>query len=42
MQMLFTGFVAALAIGLGLAFGLGGKEAASRAIDKVSRDMSSK
>ena len=42
MQILFTGFVAALAIGLGLAFGLGGKEAASRAIDKVSRDMSSK
>lgn len=42
MQILFTGFVAALAIALGLAFGLGGKEAASRAIGKISEDMSSK
>lgn len=42
MQILFTGFVAALAIALGLAFGLGGKEAASRAVDKFSHDMSSK
>ena len=42
MQILFTGFVAALAIGLGLAFGLGGKDAASRAIGKISDDMSSK
>jgi len=40
MQIMFTGFVAALAIALGLAFGLGGKDAASRAIDKVSRDVS--
>jgi len=40
MQILFTGFIAALAIALGLAFGLGGKEAASRAIEKVSGDMS--
>ena len=38
MQILFTGFVAALAIALGLAFGLGGKDAASRAIDKISDD----
>lgn len=42
MQILFTGFVAALAIALGLSFGLGGKEAASRAVDKFSHDMSSK
>jgi small-conductance mechanosensitive channel len=42
MQILFTGFVAALAIALGLAFGLGGKDAASRAIGKISEDMSSR
>jgi len=42
MQILFTGFIAALAIALGLSFGLGGKEAASRAIENISRDMSSK
>lgn len=42
MQILFTGFIAALAIALGLAFGLGGKDAASRAIDKISNDMSHK
>lgn len=42
MQILFTGFIAALAIALGLSFGLGGKEAASRAIDKISADMSIK
>jgi small-conductance mechanosensitive channel len=42
MQILFTGFVAALAIGLGLSFGLGGKEAASRTIDRFSDHMSIK
>jgi len=42
MQILFTGFIAALAIALGLAFGLGGKEAAARAIDSLARDMSNK
>ncbi len=41
MQVLFTGLIAMLAIAGGLAFGLGGKEAAARAINKVSNDMSS-
>lgn len=36
MQVLFTGLVAMLAIAGGLAFGLGGKEAASRVIDHLS------
>lgn len=40
MQILFTGLVAALAIAGGLAFGLGGKEAASRTIEKMSNEMS--
>jgi small-conductance mechanosensitive channel len=42
MQTIFIGFIAALAIALGLSFGLGGKEAASRAIEKISGDMSIK
>ena len=42
MQILFTGLIAALAIAMGLAFGLGGKEAAGRAIDRISNDMSSR
>lgn len=42
MQILFTGFVAALSIALGLAFGLGGRDAASRAIENISKDMSSR
>ncbi len=42
MQIIFTGLIAMLAIAGGLAFGLGGKEAASRTIDKVSKDFSSK
>jgi len=40
MQILFTGLVAALAIAFGLSFGLGGKDAASRAVEKFSNDMS--
>lgn len=39
MQILFTGFIAALAIALGLSFGLGGKDAASRAIDHIKDDL---
>lgn len=39
MQILFAGFVAALALGLGLSFGLGGKEAAAKAIEKISDQM---
>lgn len=40
MQILFTGIVAMLAIAGGLAFGLGGKEAASRAIDRAKNALS--
>ena len=36
MQILLTGLIAALAIACGLAFGLGGKEAASKAIDRFT------
>lgn len=42
MQILFTGFIAALAIALGLSFGLGGKEVAGRVVEKLASDMSSK
>lgn len=42
MQVLFMGLVVMLAIAGGLAFGLGGKEAAARAIENISKDMSSK
>lgn len=40
-QTLFTGFVVAISLALGLAFGLGGQEAAGRAISKVQEKMSS-
>ncbi len=39
-QTLFTGVVIALALGFGLAFGLGGQEAAARFIEKVRHDIS--
>lgn len=38
-QTIFTGFVAMLAIAGGLAFGLGGKEAASRYVERLRKDM---
>ncbi|MCC6198926.1 hypothetical protein IT401_01825 [Candidatus Nomurabacteria bacterium] len=40
-QILFTGLVFMLALALGLAFGLGGKESASRWVAKISEDLSS-
>ncbi len=41
MQILFTGIVAMLALAGGLAFGLGGKDAASRIVEKMKNSMSS-
>ena len=38
-QTLFTGVVVALAIGFGLAFGLGGQEAASRLVERLRKDI---
>jgi hypothetical protein len=38
-QTLFTGIVVALALGFGLAFGLGGKDAAARAIERVRAEI---
>ena len=38
-QILFTGVVAALAIASGLAFGLGGKEAAGRLVNKLEDEI---
>jgi hypothetical protein len=38
---LFTGFVYMIALAGGLAFGLGGKEHASRVLDKIERDIKS-
>lgn len=38
-QTLFTGVVVALALGFGLAFGLGGKEAAARTIERIRSEI---
>lgn len=38
-QTLFTGVVVAIALGLGLSFGLGGQQAAAKAIDKVTSEI---
>ena len=38
-QTLFTGFVVALSLAFGLAFGLGGKEAAARTIEKIRSEI---
>ncbi len=40
MQILFAGIIGMLAVAGALAFGLGGKDAAGRFIDKVGQDMS--
>lgn len=42
MQILFSGIIAMFAIAGAIAFGIGGKDAAARFIDKVSREASSK
>ncbi|OHB09695.1 MAG: hypothetical protein A3G05_01485 [Candidatus Zambryskibacteria bacterium RIFCSPLOWO2_12_FULL_45_14] len=41
-QTLFTGVVIAVSLALGLSFGLGGQDAASRFIDKLRGEMSGK
>ncbi len=41
-QTLFTGVVVALSLALGLSFGLGGQEAASRFIEKTRQEMTHK
>lgn len=40
-QILFTGLVFTIALALGLSFGLGGKDAASRWVNRLSEDLSS-
>ena len=42
MQILFMGLIVMLALAGGLAFGLGGKEAAARAIENITKDLSDK
>jgi len=39
-QTLFTGFVVAVSLALGLSFGLGGQAAAAKAIDRVTESIS--
>lgn len=39
LQTLFTGIVVAIALAFGLSFGLGGKEAAARAIERVQSEI---
>lgn len=41
-QTLFTGFVVALALAIGISFGIGGKDAAADAVAKVRREISAK
>lgn len=41
-QTLFTGIVISISLALGLAFGLGGQQAAARYIDRVSSELSNK
>jgi small-conductance mechanosensitive channel len=39
-QTIFTGLVVAFSLALGLSFGLGGQEAASKLIEKIGKEMS--
>ena len=39
-QTLFTGFVVAVSLALGLSFGLGGQQAATRAIERIQGEIS--
>ncbi len=39
-QTLFTGFVVAVSLGLGLSFGLGGQNAAARTIERIQNEIS--
>ncbi len=41
-QVLFTGFVAMIALAGGLAFGLGGRDYASKILDQLSKDLTSR
>ncbi len=41
-QILFTGLVVMFALGFGLAFGLGGKDAAGKFVNRIADDLSSK
>lgn len=41
-QTIFTGFVVALSLAVGLAFGLGGQETAARILDRVRSEISHK
>mgnify|MGYP000987229826 CR=1 FL=1 len=38
----FIGFIGAVSLAIGLAFGLGGKEAAARAIERIEKDFTKK
>lgn len=41
-QTLFTGLVVALALAFGISFGIGGKDAAADAVDKIRKEVSEK
>ena len=42
LQILFTGFIAMVALAGGLAFGLGGKERAKGLLDKIANEVGQK